>query len=258
MLLVVAGAGGWWALGRILPYVEGKATSGIGRTVTIGHISVDRWSSDPVIAVRYIRIADAAWRGEEPMVAIEIAMAQLDLSASLIFKVVLTELSIHRPRVRLSIDADGQESWSIDDAAEPVGEGPAVRQFVPLIERVVITEGVLVYSDAVRSIDLEATLATATGDTNGDINIRAKGTLEKYDLTVFFDGGKITVLHDTDVPYPIRVNVVAGPNRMEFSGTAADPFGMDGLYSDIDIVGRNLARSRRWLASWRPMPRLSH
>jgi len=240
-LLAVAG-GVWWGFGRLLPYAEGQATAGIGRAVRIGGISVNEWSWTPVIAARDVRIADADWRGEGPMVAVDAVMARLDLSALLRFELVLTELRILRPQVRLGVDADGRQSWTIDsEGAEAGGKGPIDRQFMPRIEHVAITDGTLVYSDAIRAIELEATLATATGDTNGDINIEARGTLEASVLTASFVGGPIVVLHDTDVPYPIRIEVVAGPNRLNFAGTAADPFGLDGLDGSLDVAGANLA-----------------
>ncbi|MGE0253755.1 MAG: AsmA family protein [Alphaproteobacteria bacterium] len=237
-------AGVVWALGRVVPYAEGMASDGVGRSVTIGGISLDGLSWSPVVRLNDVRVADAEWRDDEPMLVVEAIAAQIDLEALLRFEVVLRELRIERPRVRLGVDRDGRTNWQIgkdEDGAEPGEGGPDDRRLVPRIERITITDGTLEYVDAVRAVDIKGTVATATGQTEGAIGMRARGTLEGAPMTVTFDGGPISVLHDTDEPYPLRLKVVAGTGRLEFDGNAADLFALDGLDGRLDVAGDDLA-----------------
>ena len=227
-------------------HVESHASALSGRKTRIAKISID-WGSTASVRLVGVEIANAEWGKEEHMLKVEQVDFEIRLWPLLKGDLVLPSLVLLKPEVTVEAGDKDQLNWSLGESPVTTGAAKAVapekRIETPLIGRLEITEGRLVYRDTKRKLDLDGTISTATGKAGDQpqAELSLKGKLEGQPLNVRFVGGSALMLRDTKQPYPIDLNVAFGTTRLTLKGTLQDPFQWTGANVDMTLSGPNLS-----------------
>ena len=232
-----------WARGPITRAIE-TATD---RQATIGNIDGE-WSLRPRIAFDDIHFANAAWGDEAEMVSAERVEIVIDLLELLRGRVVLPEIALTRPKVVLERQEDGTSNWTFGAKQAADAVTPENRFEVPLIGRLTIEDGTLVYRDAASGLELDGEISTAVGsggEGKTQVRLAANGHLKEEPFTLRVTGGSLLMLRETDQPYPLTVELDAGPSHARVAGSLQDPIKMEGLDLAVRLTGPNLARLSR-------------
>lgn len=211
-----------------------------------------------------VRLANAEWArtegSKEPnMLQIERVDASIEIWELLRGRIVLPELNFVRPQIVIEKLDEDRKNWKFGQSSKkgPSKKGPdggkvakeAVapedRTEFPVIGRLTIEGGRLVYRDAPAKLFVDTKVSMAIG-TGGDdeeqlIEFEGRGTLQNEPFLLTVTGGSLLTLRDPDKPYPLRVDIRAGPTRFFAEGKMDDPLQMKGIDVRLEASGKNLA-----------------
>jgi uncharacterized protein involved in outer membrane biogenesis len=226
--------------------VESQASAFSGRKTHIDKISID-WGSTAHVRLAGVQVANADWGKADHMLKAEQVDFDIRLWPLLKGDFVLPNLVLRKPEVTVEVGDKEQLNWSLWESPVTAGvakaAAPKERSEMPLIGRLEITEGHLVYHDAKRKLELDGTVSTAEGKAGAQpqAELQLKGKIENQPLTVHFIGGSALMLRDTEQPYPIDLNVDYGATKLTLKGTVQDPFQWTGANADLTLAGPNLS-----------------
>ncbi len=220
------------------------AANATGRQVKIGNIQ-GRWSLRPRIVFQDVHFANAEWSKEPEMFAADEFALPIDLPQLLRRRLVLPNIDLKKPRLVLERTPDGESNWTFGAKTAADVAKPENRFEMPLIGRLAIEDGSLVYRDPKAGLDLDGKISTVVG-TGGEgksqVKIEGKGALHGEPFTLRLFGGSLLMLRETDEPYPLTIELVTGPTQARISGSLEDPVKFEGLNLDVNLKGDNLAR----------------
>jgi AsmA family protein len=225
--------------------VEKRAGVALGREIKIGDLQIN-WSWAPRIQLRDVRLGGAA-KDAPPLLEAQGIDLQLRLLPLLRGEVVLPHLALEQPEVALAVDEKGVPNWSFAKnptaAAAAEVAAPEERTEAPVIGELMIKDGHFKYEDAMKDVQLEGDITTATGEAEKaeNIHLEAKGKLQGKELTVQFVGGSILALRDDDRPYPLDLAAKYGGTEVTVKGTAKDPFKLEAADIDLTLKGPDLS-----------------
>jgi uncharacterized protein involved in outer membrane biogenesis len=245
VLIVVAGlylATHWREL------LQGKASPALGREFAVeGPLSVDwNWRA-PRFRAEQVRLANTENAADPYMVDIGRLEVQIEIWKLLVGKISIPDLVLDRPKIILEKDAEGKGNWELPimSSGNTATEAalPDDRSEVPVIGAFAVTNGTLVYRDAVKKLDLELQLDTASAKANEESFLRAsgKGTLQDNAFNLALTGGSVDMLRDSSKPYPLDLKLDMGATHVGVQGTFTDPVKMQGMDALLDLKGDNLA-----------------
>lgn len=222
---------------------EGVLGVALGRDVRIGHLAAEPGWDSWRIVLRNVEVANADWGDERPLAAVR----ELDLTVEtwplLRGRINLPEVILRQPEIAAVRREDGSANWDLGPVAETAGEvvAPEERSEFPYIGVLVIEEGKLSYLDASRKLDLSGTIATATGDTRGNVELSLEGSLEDRPLSFVFAGGSLLDLRERTEPYPFKLSLVAGETEVHAEGTSSEPVQLQGFDVALTVAGPSMA-----------------
>jgi uncharacterized protein involved in outer membrane biogenesis len=220
------------------------ASDATGREVKIGNIQGE-WSLRPRIAFQDVHFANAEWSKDPEMFAAEELAFTIDLPQLLRRRLVLPTIDLKKPRVVLERTLKGESNWTFGAKAAADVAKPENRFEMPLIGRLAIEEGSLVYRDPKAGVDLDGKVSTVVGtggEGKGQVKVEGKGALHGEPFTLRLFGGSLLMLRETDEPYPLTIELVTGSTQAKVSGSLEDPIKFEGLNLDVNLKGDNLAR----------------
>lgn len=215
---------------------EAQASSALGRPVEIaGDLDVDLGFTSE-ITVNDVRVANADWASDEPLAQVPQATVAIDLWALLGGDLVLPEVRVQDPALKLERGAEGRANWEMGGAG---GGGPPS---IPVIGDLTITGTTIDYVDHPSGREVMATLATIQGSApaEGDLVLTADGTLADQPLEVEFGGGSRAALGGGGEPFPFGLTVEWGEQRFIAGGTAEDLMQGKGVISTVELRAVNL------------------
>lgn len=219
------------------------ASDATGREVTIGNIDGE-WSWHPTITFQDVHFANAEWSKEPEMFAADKVAVTLDIPELLRGRIVLPDIDLEKPHLVLERTKDGESNWTFGAKKAADVAKPESRFEMPLIGRLAIEDGSLVYRDAKSGLDLDGKISTVVG-TGGEgktqVRIEGKGALQGKPFTLRVTGGSLLMLRETNEPYPLTVDFAAGQSEARISGSLQDPIKFEGLNLDVALKGPNLA-----------------
>jgi uncharacterized protein involved in outer membrane biogenesis len=225
------------------PLVSGLVSTALGREFAInGDLDVDLgWV--PSVHAGGITLANAPWGQDPHMVEIATLDASIDLRELLSGRVVLPSLVLREPRVLLERNASGEANWNVfgHEEEEPI---PAERSELPIIEEMVIEDGLLVYRDrkSGANVDLELAKLTAGEDVEQQqVRMEGNGTYQDQRFALNMTGGSLEALRNASEPYPIDVELVAGDFQAKAKGTLTEATRMTALDLALDVRGEDMA-----------------
>ncbi len=230
------------ARGRASAFLSAAA----GREVRIDHLDVEPGWTTSRIVLRDLWIANPDWAtGEDnaPFVSASEVRFVVETWPLLWGRINLPEVLLRDPTIAALKAETGEANWEFGPVAEAAGEvaAPEERGEFPYIGRLDIEGGKLTYRDAARGLDLAGTVATATGDTRGDVELKLDGTLEDRQVTFTFAGASLLELRERTDPYPFNLSLVVGGTEVHAEGTTTEPVQLQGFDVDLRVAGPSMA-----------------
>jgi uncharacterized protein involved in outer membrane biogenesis len=227
-------------------FIARQASSALGREVAIdGNLSVD-WGDPIHIHVEGVRVANVEWSDEKNMAELKALDALLRLWPLLRGDFEFPELRFTEPRAILEKNEEEQNNWSF--AADPRKEAaketvePESRADIPIIERLVITDGRLRYRDPTSDIDIDSGINTATGASGQEqVRLNGQGNFAGKPFTLAIEGGSLQYLRDDPKPYPLKVQTAVGNTKGKIEGSIAEPVRMEGVDLSVELSGEDMA-----------------
>ena len=126
------------------------------------------------------------------------------------FRLVLPTVTISQPKVVLEKNAEGLANWEFRAAPAMTAPVPEKRSEFPVIEKLIIKDGMLLFDDqeSKTQTDLKVIEAEAAGFLDAPVKLKAEGTYQKLPLTLSLDGGSYENLRSSKEPYPLQINLV--------------------------------------------------
>ena len=240
--------------------VEEKGSSALGRELVLeGPLTIDWHWTYTHLHSENIRLRNAEGYSEPDMVTIE----SLDLTFKplklLVGKFEFGDIVIHKPMVILERKTVDNTNWNFPAlSAEPdqANDTEGKRSF-PLINRLELKNGKVVYRDAIRQLALDLKLDSVSGtdkslnneSKKGDaekneqygFTVTGKGALQNNPFTIKASGGSLESLRDSTKNFPLRVNITMDKTRVGLKGVFNEPFKLSGIDARLKIEGDNLA-----------------
>lgn len=200
---------------------EDQASAALEREVEItGDLDVDLdLSLTPRITVTGLWIANAPWAGDEPFAEIRSAAAELDLLAALGGDVVLHDVDVDGPTLRLERSSGGQGNWAVGDQQESEDD-PSI----PVIGALDVSDATVHYVDHATGAQRTATLPTIEGAVprEGDLRLAASGEFDGQPLSLTASAGSRAVLTDGGDPVPFALDLEIGGDTLTIAGSGTN------------------------------------
>jgi len=232
-------------LNRAKGYIAQGVSKATGRELKInGDITLD-WGWTTILSARGIQFANADWSKHPQMLEVGGLELEIDLWQLLTrFRPVVPLVTLIEPNVVLEKNSEGKANWEFRASTavtEPVK--PDRRTEFPVVERLVVKDGALLYHDQ-RSgtrADLKLVEAQAAGFLNAPITLKAQGSYQKLPLSLSLQGGSYENLRSAQVPYPVRIELAVGKQRAKIEGEFTEPLELKGENVLLDIEGDDMA-----------------
>ena len=225
--------------GPVGHYLSGR----LHREVTIaGNLKVKLFSWTPSADVNGLVIAQPDWVDEKiraagPFAEIQRLTLSVELKRLFTGRVLLPEVNVEQPRLRLFRDASGRANWNFaDDKNAPPFRLPPIRHFV-------IKDGRLGAEDVKRNLTFLGTFSSEENDVATQkqfFGILGQGELNKAPFSLDVKGDPLLNI-TPDKPYTFDAHLRAGATRIDAKGSVSKPFDLGQLQMAATFVGRDLA-----------------
>jgi uncharacterized protein involved in outer membrane biogenesis len=141
----------------------------------------------------------------------------------------------------LETNASGEANWDFLGQEEPA---PAERSELPIIEEMLIEDGLLVYRNRMTGADVELALAKLTAGEDVEqqqVRMEGNGTYQDRQFSLNMTGGSLEALQNPNEPYPINLELVAGDFQAKAEGTLTEATRMTALDLALDVRGEDMA-----------------
>lgn len=248
-----AGIGGMLVLAVVLflllfdwNYLRGPigrwASASYDREIELnGDLDVHIFSWTPSAEINDLRIGGPDWAAEEDTLRVERLEVAVRLRRLLAGQIELPRLEARAPRAVLIIDGDGRQSWALGGQDT---DGPAR---IPLIERMLIEDGELIFDEQRRGLSLRATVnarevAEGAGEDDeiSGFLLEGEGALNGQPLTVTARGGPLIHIR-RDRPYEFVAELRGANSRLTADGAITRPFDLGRFTADLSLSGSDLA-----------------
>jgi len=234
------------------PRIEAEAKSVTGRDLKIaGRISVAP-SLTPAIEIDQVSFANAPWGSRPEMVTLDRFEVEVALLPLLSGEIDIRRLVLVKPNILLETDAKGQANWSLEGMAKTAKEtaeeaGPEAETTIgglPILQQIVIEDGLLTYRDGATGQAYELVLdrleMSAKGPTQ-PIDLSLKGAYNKAPIALEGTLGAPTALNEG--PFPVELKAEAGGASVVISGVIAKPLLGQGVDLKVSAKGKSLAEA---------------
>lgn len=230
--------------------VESKGSNALGRELRIeGDLDINWHLRHTHINAKKIHLANAEGYEEPHMVAIEELDFSLQPLELLRGKLALGVITIKQPAIILEQKSADDNNWTFSSGADDETVDNSDRRAFPVIERLQITDGKIVFRDAVRKLNLELTLDSVSGTDDVDssesiqheFTLTGKGDLQNRPFTLEASAGSLEILRDPAADFPLHIKLTMDKTHVELNGVFNDPVKLSGMDASLVIAGDNLA-----------------
>jgi len=240
ILIIVLATLDWNTMrGPVGRYLSGR----LHREVTItGDLKVKLFSWTPSADVNGLVIAQPDWVGEKIRAAGSFADIQrltlsIELKQLFYGRVLLPEVNVEQPRLRLFREASGRANWNFaDDKNAPPFRLPPIRHFV-------IKDGRLGAEDVKRNLTFLGTFSSEENDVAAQrqfFGLLGQGQLNRTPFSLDVKGDPLLNI-TPDKAYAFDAHVRAGATRIDAKGSLAKPFDLGKMQVAATFVGQDLA-----------------
>jgi len=110
------------------------------------------------------------------------------------------------------------------------------------LERIVLTDGVVRFVDAVTKADVTANVRTLANDPKYGVSFEVGGSYNGAPVTGGGKVGQVLSLKDQNTPYPVQADMRSGPSRIAIEGTVTSPAKLKAVDLQLELAGRSMAR----------------
>ncbi|MDN4060483.1 AsmA family protein [Massilia sp. YIM B02769] len=110
------------------------------------------------------------------------------------------------------------------------------------LERIVLTDGVVRFVDAVTKADVTANVRTLANDPKYGVSFEVGGSYNGAPVTGGGKVGQVLSLKDQNTPYPVQADMRSGPSRIAIEGTVTSPARLKAVDLQLELAGRSMAR----------------
>ncbi len=222
-------------------YISTAVSKATGRQLRIiGDLQLNiGWISR--VSAKQIQFENAGWSKHAQMAEIGNLDLEIDLWQLLTkFRLILPTVTISQAKFVLERNTSGSANW--ESRAAPTG--PQKRTGFPIIEKLLIEDGILSFDnqETKTQIELKVLEAEGAGFLQQPVKLRAEGTYQKLPLTITLDGGSYENLRNSKQPYPLRIDLGAGKLKVKIDGNLTEPLAMKGEDVSLDIQGDDMAQ----------------
>ena len=189
----------------------------------------------PHLVASDVHVGNPAGMPAGDMASVRQFSFSLDPLALLDQRIAIPLLQFQAPVVHLQRNADGKNNWTFkkETRASP---------WVLDLERVVFTEGIVHYKDAIRKADVTADVDTLDGDPEYGVGWKLRGTYNGAPVTGSGKAGAVLSLKQQTTPYPLQADFRMGGTRIAFEGTLTKPTQLAALDMNLKLSGPSMAR----------------
>src|SRR4029077_10334220 len=221
-------------------YIAAGVSKATGRQLSInGDLKVDLgWISK--VHVSQIQFGNASWSSQPQMAEVGLLDAQVDLWQLLKGRFVLPEVTLSQVKLVLEKNREGSANWEFPVAPSTV---PQNRTEFPVIEKLIINDGTLLFNNQETKTQVELTLtqADAAGFLEAPVTLTAKGYYQKQPLTLTLEGSSYENLKSSKEPYPLKINIGVGKLKANINGKLTEPLEMKGEDVTLDVEGDDMS-----------------
>jgi uncharacterized protein involved in outer membrane biogenesis len=215
----------------------------IDRRVSItGALRVRLLSWTPSAQIDGLTIGNPDWAGRDNMVELPRLYVAVVLKDLVLGHLVLANLELDNPKVRLVQDQRGRANWDFGTTALK-SKRPQHPARLPPLHHFALRGGSLELDDAIRKLTFNGTVGAqenGSGHSSEPFSLKGSGTLNEDRFKLEFTGGALLDIK-LDRPYEFQTSVDAGSSSVRMRGTIARPFDLGSLDTDVEVQGQNLA-----------------
>ncbi|MBB5745053.1 AsmA family protein [Brevundimonas variabilis] len=216
------------------------ASSHYDRNIVIaGDLDVRLFSPTPSLSISRLKVGGPAWARGADTLDVGRIDATVRLSRLLVGQIELVRLAITRPVAVMIVDQQGRRSWVLDP--DNRDDEPTT---LPLIQRLTITDGRMLYRDLSRDIALDARITareTAPGvEGRTGFHLDGKGTRNGQPLTLAVQGGAFVNIR-RDRPYAFSAILEGAGSSLAAEGRLLRPFNFGRFDATLTLSGLNMA-----------------
>jgi uncharacterized protein involved in outer membrane biogenesis len=202
-----------------------------------GDLDVNLFSWTPSTVVRGVKVGGPDWARDRDTADIDEVRASVKLRKLLAGQIEMPLLSFTRPKVVLIAAKDGRKSWELNPNKPDTGEGLKL----PVIQQLIITDGVLSFDEQRRGLTLEAAV-NAREAAGGDAGflLDGRGTVNGAPLTLKIEGGPFVNIR-RNRPYQFEAEVSGAGSSLVAKGAITRPFDLGRFDATLTMQGRNLS-----------------
>lgn len=229
--------------------LERYISSKTHRSFVISDLNVKLgWNFMPTIRMQNLRFANAEWSKDgETMAkaeAIEFSISLRDLPQ----KILIPRIALTKPDLLFERLADDRKNWVLSD---PTDKSPSKLR----ISTLSVDQGRLRYIDHGQPFDVD--VFANTFDPSKQENVKSANAApinNRYSTQFKFSGkyhgatysgtaltGEVLSFQESQVPFPLKGDLVAGTTHVSVEGTIADAANISGIDTKLRIQGQTLA-----------------
>ena len=243
-LLAGGAAAAAWMAAR--PMAEQQLSGALGRTVTIGGISISPSFGLTRITLRDVVVANPeGWPADPPFARIARVMLDVDIAETVRTRAaILPSVTIDTPAVTAQARAEGDNNYTF---ALPAPAGEPVAGQPPPPSRIRIGALRVLAGQAqvtVAQLRADFRIAFETRDNESGVPLlgaEAEGTYAAQPLSARLSGGALLALGEATLPWPVELTLENGPTRGRLAGTLLDVANLAGADLTLELAGPDMA-----------------
>ena len=204
-----------------------------------GDLDVNLFSWTPTIIVNDLKFGGPGWAKDADTADVERIEAQFRLRKLFVGQIEMPLLAVTRPKLVLIATEDGRQSWDLEPDKPDDGEGMKL----PLINRLVITDGRLSLDEQRRDLTLEAAVtaqeAASEADGRSGFVLEGEGSINGSPLKLKIEGGPFINIR-RNRPYRFQATLAGAASRLVADGAITRPFDLGQFTSTLTLQGQNL------------------
>ena len=226
--------------------IEKTVTAKTGREVRIdGPVHVSVWQWAPQITVNGFTLGNATWVQDKPMLSLKHFEASVTWGSILRFNPVFPRILIEGPDVDLERDSSNRANWdfSSEGAAKPAPAEPSGPLKLPAIQQLIVSDGHLRASDAIRKLKFNGEVSIAERAQNPQesaLKVHGAGILNGKPFQLLVTGGPLLQV-DTGKPYSFDAKLTAADIKLNARTEIHKAFDLGSITSNIHLSGKDLA-----------------
>ena len=219
------------------------------RTFTISDLDVKLgWKLTPTIRMKDLHFSNAKWSQNGDVMAraeaVEFSVSLRDLPE----KILVPRVALTKPDLLFERTADDRKNWVL---SEPGDKSPSKLR----ISTLSVDQGRLRFFDHGQPFDIDVLASTFDPAKQEQVKDATMAPVNnRYSTQYKFSGkyhgaaysgnaltGEVLSFQESEVPFPIKGDLVAGTTRVSVQGTIADAANISGIDTQLRIEGQTLA-----------------